>query len=152
MKKENKTFTVFSITAPTGDVFVGMTSGDIRKRLYVKLFMITSLKEYIEEFGWENLEKNVIKESMDKEEAQRFLFETACFLRANGVLINKRLPVPLNLNPDRNKEYQIKWRLSHKEENKRRANEYYWNNREKCIERQIEYNRRKKNEKHTFVK
>ena len=141
---EEKNYCVYSITAPTGDVFLGISSQNIRYRLNPVLYRTTSLQPYIGEFGWDRLEKRVVEYNITKEEAQTLLWENACFCRANGVLINKRINVPLELNKDRNRESQRKWRETHREELNRRCNEYYWRNRDRCIARQIEYNNRKK--------
>lgn len=141
---KEKTYSFYTITTPDGMVFVGMTSGDPNKRFYPKLFSITSLNPYIEQWGWDMLEKKVVKGNLTKEEAQELVLDTSSFCRENGVLINKRVQVPESMNPNRNNEYQRRWREAHREEFNRRVREYYYSHRDLCIARQMEYNRRKK--------
>lgn len=145
MEKQN--FSVILITAPTGEVFVCMRSTDRMRFLNCKtLFYYNSqvFKDLLEEFWWFQFKKDIVGENLSKKEAENLVWEWCQFCKLNGVLLNKRVPVPVELNKRRNAEYQRRWRENHKEEYNRRHNDYYWSNRERLIERQKEYNRRKK--------
>lgn len=144
---ETQNYSVILVTAPDGNIFICMRPSDRLKFLNCKSLLFNNckaLRPYLYRFNLSQFNKEMVGENLSKEEAQELVYEWSEFCRANGVLLNKRIPVPLHLNPDRNKEYQKKWVSTHKEEHNRRVNEYYWQNREKCIQRQIEYNRRRK--------
>lgn len=147
---ETQKYSVILVTAPDGHIFICMRPSNRLKFLNCKSLLFNNckaLRPYLHCFYWLEFKKEIVGENLSKEEAQELVYEWSEFCKANGVLLNQRIPVPLHLNPDRNAEYQRRWCKNNKEENRRKANEYYWQNREKCIQRQIEYNRRRRMEK-----
>ena len=147
---ETQKYSVILVTAPDGMVFVCMRPADRLKFFNCKSLFFNNckvLRPYLYYFYWFQFKKEVVGENLSKEEAQELVYEWSEFCRLNGVLLNQRIQVPLGLNKNRNAEYQRRWRENHKEEYNRRHNDFYWNNRERLIERQKEYNRKRKENK-----
>lgn len=141
-------FLIFSITAPTGDVYLGIRNQEFKHLIFQPtLYRKGSLSPYIKTFGWESMTKQILYRDLTKLTSQKLLYRLSCFCRENECLINKRIFVCENVNSDRQKEYAAKWREANREEFNRRRREYYWNNREKALAYQNEYQRRKKVEK-----
>lgn len=141
-------FLIYSITAPTGEVYLGIRNEKIKHLIFQEsLYHKGSLAPYINTFGWEKLEKKILYSNLTKLTSQKRLYELCMFAKSNDSLINKRIFVCENVNSDRQKEYAAKWREANREEFNRRRREYYWNNREKALAYQNEYQRRKRAEK-----
>lgn len=137
-------FLIYSITAPTGEVYLGIRNEKIKHLIFQEsLYNKGSLTPYIKSYGWSNLNKQILYEDLTKKTAQKKLYELCCFAKLNDSLINKRIYVPESINKDRQKEYAAKWREANREEFNRRRREYYWNNREECLSYQKEYQRKK---------
>lgn len=137
-------FLIYSITAPTGDVYLGIRNEKIKHLIFQEsLYHKGSLAPYINTFGWESMTKQILYRDMTKRTSQKKLYELCMFAKSNDSLINKRIFVCENVNSDRQKEYAAKWREANREEFNRRRREYYWNNREECLTYQKEYQRKK---------
>lgn len=144
---ETQKYNVILITAPTGEVFVCMRSTDRMRFLNCKtLFYYNSkvFKDLLEEFWWFQFKKDIVGENLSKKEAENLVWEWCQFCKLNGVLLNKRIPVPVELNERRNAEYQRRWRKTHRKEYNRKRLNYYYAHQEEMCRRQREYNRRKK--------
>lgn len=154
-------FWVYTITSPDGMIYVGMSGQkDSWRRLGESNYKNTSLKYYIELFGWDNLEKNIVKECLTREEAMKLEGELIVFCELNGVNINEHPSGGLwsklgekeygkIFYQEHKEEYALKskkYREEHKEEDKERHKNYYLDNRERFKNKQIEYYKKHKEE------
>ena len=147
--------------------YVGMTS-DIKVRWLASHYRQTTLRPYIEKYGWENIEHIVIRRDLDKESAAKLEDELICKYRADNCCINfQRSGFIQSKDP---KSYLLNYRKENKEHIAELNSEYqskhcdelklYWKkyrieNREKILrydryryrrdkEKRNEYNRQKR--------
>ena len=131
-----KGYWVYTVTCPDGCVYVGMSSRELTSRRWKKLgYESTSLWDYIELWGWDNLKKEVIKEGLTKEEAFDLEEELISFCELNGVCINQRHSGGVTLNENGVRDlnayhkgngykYQHRYFERHREEHRARCREY----------------------------
>lgn len=147
MKTEG--YWVYEITTPNGMVYVGMSSYKYTcQRWQPSLYKRKSLYPYIEEFGWDVLKKEVIKDGLTKEEAFQFEDSLIRKYKGEGRCINDRCSGGLCCDGDK-KEYNKQYRDEHKEEIIRKHRQYNDEHKEKLKqyrdehkEQMREYNRK----------
>lgn len=119
----------YVIKTPNNMYYVGYSGGEDgnkqpQKRWNPSNYKTTKLYPYIEQFGWENLEKIVLIDGLTEDEAVKWEDKLICVYTKLGCCINKKR----SGNIERNiKQYQKQYRKDHKE-NKREYNQQYYKN------------------------
>lgn len=121
MKEQNKTWKVYEHWTPDNEVYVGITSMNMKKRWKPSSYQETALQPYIERYGWDNIEHKVVFESDNEEEALKKEDELIQYYRELGICINKQRSGLIYKNDPT--LYQREFR----EENKDTINEWYRN-------------------------
>ena len=147
---QNKTWKVYTHTAPNGDVYVGVTCRDVKLRWQPSLYKGMSLYPYIEQYGWENIKHEVIYTCEDKKEALNKEDELIQYYSELGICINQQrsglVAKDINAymhqyyqnNPayrekrtecsrqwrEENPDYMRQWYIEHKEEENERKRQY----------------------------
>lgn len=158
---EENNYTVYEHITPDGMYYFGTTS-NIKKRWVCDgvNYKTTSLKPYINKFGWDNIQHKILFTNQTKDNAlfiEDFLIHTA---QEDGVCINKKRSglISTNRKEYRSKferEYQIEYRRTHREEqieyqreyrrtHREDRREYRMKHREEHITYMRKYNQRKK--------
>lgn len=172
--KDNKIYSVYCHTCNNMQYF-GVTKG-VKRRWFPSMYKGTSLKPYIEQFGWENIKHEVLFSCLTRDEALKKEDELICKARENGTAINTNrsghyqqteeykekhkdsLSTWNKTHQDYRNEYGKTWRETHPEERKaygkawREANpdynkSYYEENKDRINARRRERYRLKKLEK-----
>lgn len=139
-------FWVYIVKTPNGLVYVGQSNKKYTSsRWNKKLYEHTTLKPYIEEFGWENLIKEVVKEGIESEkEAKKIENKLIDFYRIYGVCINKNNSSYTICNKEYMREYMKSYRLKNHDKFEEKRKEYYEKNKEKIAEYRKIYNEENK--------
>ena len=142
---EEKKYSVYSISTPDGKVYYSLCTGFVKYKFYPSLYKNNkAIQPYIERYGWDSLVKDILLMDATEKEAKSLLYEKVKEARDDGVSLNMKIPLPPGYPKEwRQLEYQRRWREAHPEKNRENAAAYYYNNRERCIERQKAYNRRR---------
>lgn len=112
-----------------------------KERWKPNLYKDKSLWAYIEEFGWESLEKIVLADNLTKEQALYLEDRLICMYRSIGRCINKRRSGlikknnPHLYNVEKSKYY---WK-THKEELKEKSKSYHKEHKEEILKQCEEY-------------
>ena len=116
---------VYVIKSPDNMYYPGYSGGkdgteQPEKRWYPSGYKETSLFPYIEQFGWENLEKVVLIDGLTREQALKWEDRLICMYTKLGCCINKQRSGGNRwINSSKEKiEYDKQWREDHKEERK----------------------------------
>ena len=116
---------VYEITTPDGMKYVGMscrkyTSHRWRRNNY----KTTALQSYIEEFGWDALKEEVIKDGLSKEEALQLEDELIRVYKEEGHCINYKCSGGVCCDENM-KGYKKQYYDEHKEEILEQKKQYY---------------------------
>ena len=120
---------VYTIKTPNGMVYVGQSKSKYSLLRWQPIhYEHTTLAPYIEEFGWDNLIKEVVKDGIETlEEATKLETDLILFYKENGVCINKNK----TYHPFDSNTYMKIWY----EENKGKRKYYYEKYKDKIKER-----------------
>lgn len=166
---------VYIIKTPNNMYYVGQSRQAVKNRWKISQYQrFNSLQPYIEQFGWDDLEKIILKDSLSMDEALYWEDKLICMYRNLGCCINKCR----SGNCTYNKEYMREYRYNHnqipeikkriadyrsnekyknweKQYNKEYYNTPYWKEYNKKLQQKIEYKIyqrvRKYNMKHTQI-
>ena len=134
MKEQNNNYSVYEHITPDGMYYFGVTT-DIEKRWSGNGFKYkkTSLQPYIDKYGWDNIQHQVLFTNQTKENAlwvEDFLIKTA---REDGVCINRNRSGLITKEDG----YHQLYHQQHREERNKYQREYQREYRE---EHRDEYN------------
>ena len=137
MKEENNNYSVYEHITPDGMYYFGVTT-DIKKRWKSNgvLYKTTSLQPYIDKYGWDNIQHQVLFTNQTKENAlwiEDFLIRTA---KEDGVCINRQRSGLITKEENYYRNKSSKYREEHREE---------WN---KCQRKYREEHREELNKYH----
>lgn len=135
MNKYQKTkgYWVYAHITPEKDVYIGMSKQQPSERWVSSLYNGTALQQYIECFGWENIEHRVLIDNLTKAQAEQIEDWFITQITEEGFCINRQRSG--GYWRDNQKEYKKTWYETHKEERKVR----YETNREEILEYQKVY-------------
>lgn len=130
MQEENN-YSVYEHITPDGMYYFGVST-DIKKRWICNgvNYKTTSLQPYIDKFGWDNIQHQVLFENQTKENAlwiEDFLIKTA---REDGCCINKNRSGHITEEENYNRNKFNKYREEHREEWNKYQREYREEHRE----------------------
>lgn len=81
---ENKNWTVYMHTSPSGKRYIGITSQKIQQRWRSgKGYKINVFCNAIQKYGWENIKHEILFENLTKEEAEKKEIELIAFYKSN---------------------------------------------------------------------
>ena len=131
MKEQNNNYSVYEHITPDGMYYFGVTT-DIEKRWSGNGFKYkkTSLQPYIDKYGWDNIQHQVLFTNQTKENAlwvEDFLIKTA---REDGVCINRNRSGLITKEENYNRNKFNKYREEHREEWNKYQREYREEHRE----------------------
>lgn len=146
--------------------YVGVTK-DIKNRWDKSKYKSTALEPYINEYGWDNIEHNVVYETQDKEEAYSVEDRLICLYKSNGQCINQQRSGFITKNRkeydnDKHKEYYHKRVENDKEwvekeknrlkkyKSERRANDEEWAEHQRELDRKRDRKRYLKPERKLY--
>ena len=131
MKEQNNNYSVYEHITPDGMYYFGVTT-DIEKRWSGNGFKYkkTSLQPYIDKYGWDNIQHQVLFTNKTKENAlwvEDFRIKTA---REDGVCINRNRSGLITKEENYNRNKFNKYREEHREEWNKYQREYREEHRE----------------------
>lgn len=140
-----KDWWVYIIKTPNGFYYVGYSGKPFtNKRWRKSLYKRTALQPYIEQFGFNNLEKIVIKDGLTEIEAVKLEKYLISLYYVIGRCINKQSSGwSYKNNPQ---EYKKVWAEEHKEELKKRYKANYQKHKEELKEKRRLYRQSHKEE------
>ena len=136
----NRTYSVYTHKVVTDDKgpmwYVGVTK-NVKKRWRPSLYKHCniSLGQYIDKYGWDNIEHRVIAEGLDKEMAYKLEDFLIRMYRSADCCINKQRSGLFETNDKDG--YMKEYRKVHSEE----IQQYYLDNRDNILERQKQYHK-----------
>jgi len=142
--KDNNYFVYEHIT-PDGMYYIGVTT-DIKKRWKTKGYdyRTTSLQPYIDKYGWDNIQHQILFENQTKENAlwiEDFLIRTAS---EDGVCINKNRSGLVSKEDGYFQQYNKQYREEHQDYFKEQNKKYREEHRDYYKEYGKRYRQRKK--------
>lgn len=126
----DRVYYVYQHVTPDGMYYFGVTKNP-KNRWKPSAYNRTSLKLYIEKYGFENLQHNILLRELTYEEArktEKMLIESA---KEDGCCINKNDSGLVSLEM---KGYQKQYYQERKEEYSERGHNWYENNKEDYLE------------------
>ena len=125
---------VYAHTTPNGLYYIGMSKQQPRQRWRKSAYKApNSLTQYIEKYGWQNIEHKVLLDGLTKKEAEQWEDRIIQALSMNGLCINERRSggqyrkgkqVYMKQWYEDNKEHCKQYREEHKEEKKAEHKQY----------------------------
>ena len=133
-----KNYSVYDHITPDGMHYYG-TTNNIKERFRPSKYKTTSLRPYIEKYGWENIQHIVLFENQSKEDA--LSIEDSLILSGweKGNCINQQRSGYVSKEEDYNKQYY--------EDNKDKIKQYREDNKDKIKQYNRQRYQRKKEEK-----
>lgn len=138
-------YSVYDHITPDGMHYYG-TTNNIKERFRPSAYKTTSLRPYIEKYGWENIKHIVLFENQTKEDA--LSIEDSLILSGweKGNCINQQRSGYITNKEEYCREYykqhkdKLKeYREQHKDEHKEYNRKYYEQNKDKIKEQQKQY-------------
>lgn len=138
----DRDYFVYEHVTPDGMYYFGVTK-NIKNRFKASKYETTSLWDYIQKYGWKNIQHNILMRELTYEEARRTEHMLIVTAREDGVCINKMGSGLVTLdqvkyqhdwyqeNKERHNETSKKWREEHREEYNKRSRELYAENPER---------------------
>ena len=136
---------VYVLKTPDNKYYTGYSGGNTgakqpKKRFQPSLYKTTALYRYIEQFGWDKIEKLIVKDKLTKVEAIKLEDKLICMYRNLGCCINKTNSGGISQTTEYQKELTRKYRQTDK------GKEYCknYNNRPEVKERKKEWIKQKR--------
>lgn len=121
---------VYGHRTPDNHWYIGMSQMQPKERWNPLLYKKTTLHQYINQYGWNNIEHCVFNDGLTKKEAELLEDEYIMRFRNDGLCINKQRSG--GIKRDKTDEWKREQREYHKQ--------WYEDNRECILERQKQYN------------
>lgn len=146
---------VYAHTTPNGMIYIGMSKQQPCRRWQKSLYKThNSLAQYIEQYGWENIEHRVVIDGLTKKQAEQWEDRLIQALSMNGLCINKQRSG--GIYRDDKQAYDKQWREDHKEErtayNQAYNKQYYEGHKEEHKAYDKQYRKDHKAERKAYVK
>lgn len=148
-KTDEKTYVVYCHTCPDGKYY-GVTC-NIKSRWYPSQYKETSLKPYIDKYGWDAIKHEVLYSGLTRDEALKIEDELICKARESGTCINQFRSghyQQTDIFKYENNSYQKAWHKEHRktnpEECRARDKAYYDSHKDVILAKQRERRKRKK--------
>ena len=145
-------YSVYDHIIPDGMHYYG-TTNNIKERFRPSTYKTTSLRPYIEKYGWENIQHIVLFENLPKEDALSIEDSLIVSGWEKGNCINQQRSGYVSKKEGYTREYyeqhkdEIKqYREQHKDEHKEYNRKYYEQNKDKIQERKKQYYEQHKDE------
>lgn len=121
---------VYLHRTPDGMVYVGRSGRyDTNRRWHPLLYKRNSLWEYIEKYGWDNIQHELVKDRLTKEESFKLESELIRKYKEDGICINKNGSGGLQCDGEK-KKYDHQYYLDHREELRENSRRYRETHRE----------------------
>lgn len=112
--QKTKGYWVYAHITPEKDVYIGMSKRQPYQRWKASLYKETALQQYIERFGWENIEHRVLIDDLTKSQAEKIEDWFITQIAQEGFCINRQRSG--GYCRDNPKEYKKDWHKANREE------------------------------------
>lgn len=140
-RKYEKTtgYWVYAHITPNGLYYVGMTKLQPCRRWKPSNYKTHSLKPYIKQYGWENIQHKVLIDGLTKKDAEQWEDRIIQALSMNGLCINKQRSG--GCTRDDRQAYEKQWYEEHKEERKAQMRQWYKDHKDDIKAHKNQYNK-----------
>lgn len=114
--QKTKGYWVYALITPEKDAYIGMSKRQPCQRWQPSLYKTTALCQYIERFGWENIEHRVLIDNLTKQQAEQVEDWFVTKITEDGFCINSNRSG--GIERDNRKEYDKARYQANREERK----------------------------------
>lgn len=125
---KDKEYIVYRHVCPNGQIYIGITC-NVKRRWKPSEYKDTSLKPYIDKYGWDAIKHEVLYSCLTRDEALKLEDQLIVNARENDTCLNMQRSGGNRRQTDEYKEeqkaYKKKWYQEHKKEHIAHTKEWY---------------------------